>query len=172
MSETDLFKLMLTKQLELQTEKMKDGDPRVLAGAARQDFMRWNAFALEDEIHEAMAEVAWKPWAKADFINRDLFIKEMVDAFHFFMNMLLAASAHMEPAEIADQFFDLYMEKNAINAKRQDDGYTGQDKCLQCGRDRATTAVAETIMKDGLPIRVISYCPCGNSYPPQFITGS
>lgn len=135
MATQDKFQLMLEMQLELQKSHMKDGNPQYLTGDDMADFMRWNAFALEDEIHEAMAEVGWKPWAKNRAINEDAFLKEMVDAFHFFMNMLLCGLNTDSPEVIADKFTRAYITKNAVNAQRQADGYTGLDKCGECHRD-------------------------------------
>jgi len=129
----DFFTTMLEAQLELQRRHM-GGDPRHLDGNDMADFMRWNAFALEDEIHEAMQEVGWKPWATDRTINVTEFVREMVDAFHFYMNMLLCATG-MEPSDLVDMFFRMYMEKNAENARRQIEGYTGLEKCRECGRE-------------------------------------
>lgn len=135
----DRLDTMLQMQLDLQTQHM-GGDPRNLAmeqGAdAWADFMRWNAFALTDEIHEAMQEVGWKPWATTRHLNGEAFMKEMVDAWHFFMNMLLAASPGRTPEEIMTEFFERYYDKNSINAQRQIDGYDGlKDKCNICHRE-------------------------------------
>ena len=130
---------MIAAQLRLQKEHMKDGDPQQLTGDAMADFMRWNAFALEDEIHEAMAEVGWKPWATNRSIAEDSFLGEMVDAFHFFMNMLLCALPD-SPEVIAEKFKTAYYKKNQINAQRQEEGYTGTNKCPGCHRDLRTTA--------------------------------
>ena len=47
----------------------------------------------------------------------DKFKKEMVDAFHFFMNILLAADMDSE------DLFNEYLEKNKINIDRQNNGY-------------------------------------------------
>lgn len=121
--------------MELQQKHMKDGDPRYLEGDEMADFMRWNAFALTDEIHEAMQEIGWKPWASSRHINHEAFISEMVDGFHFFMNMLLCGCQGWSPEQIADEFTRRYIEKNAVNAQRQQEGYTGLEKCRQCGRD-------------------------------------
>lgn len=135
---TDLAQL-LTMQLELQKQHMKDGNPQTLTGDAMADFMRWNAFALEDEIHEAMAEVGWKPWATHRGIAEEAFLGEMVDAFHFFMNMLLCALPD-SPEVIAQKFGVAYRNKNHVNAQRQQEGYTGTDKCPGCHRDLKDTA--------------------------------
>lgn len=148
---------MIALQLKLQTEKMKDGDPRNLTGDARADFIRSNAYALEDEVHEATAECSWKPWAKADFVNRDAFINEMVDAWHFFMNMMLAVSPGHTPEQLAEEFFGKYVAKNQVNAQRQDDQYTGI-KCPQCHRE-----IEAGNRTNSFPQDLIS-CPCGKVY--------
>jgi dimeric dUTPase (all-alpha-NTP-PPase superfamily) len=132
----DRFGLMLKMQLELQQQHMKDGDPRFLEGDHMAEFMRWNAWAVEDELHEAMAEVGWKPWATSRHINQEAFMKEMVDAFHFFMNMLLCGCQGWSPSQIADEFTKMYIVKNAINAQRQAKGYNGvTGKCPKCHRE-------------------------------------
>lgn len=132
----DRLQLMLQMQLDLQKNHM-GANPQTLTGDAMADFMRWNAFALDDEIHEAMGEVDWKPWAKPKVrgIREEAFLKEMVDAFHFFMNMLLCGFPD-SPAVIADKFVKAYIAKNAVNAQRQADGYDGiSTKCPNCKRE-------------------------------------
>lgn len=129
---------LLEAQLKLQIEHMKDGDPRTLTGDAMADFMRWNAFALTDEVHEAMAEVGWKPWATNRAIDEEAFLGEMVDGFHFFMNMLLCG-VRRPPEVIAQKFEEAYFRKNQRNAERQQEGYSGLDKCPGCHRDLTDT---------------------------------
>lgn len=115
-------------QLNLQIESY-GSDPRELMGDERIDFIRWNVLALEDELHEALAETGWKPWATSRHINTDKFHGELVDAFHFFMNLCLVSGL------TADQLLERYFEKRAINAKRQARGYDGVDgKCPKCRR--------------------------------------
>lgn len=137
MPDHDNLRLMLEKQLQLQQEHMKDGDPRHLADDAMADFMRWNFAACVIELSEAMQEVGWKPWATDRDIRVTSFVAEMVDAFHFFMNMLLCGTG-ASPENIAELFTTRYLEKNEINAKRQMEGYTGLEKCRACGRDLET----------------------------------
>lgn len=137
-------------QLRLQQQHMKDGDPRHLTGDAMADFMRWNAWACEDELHEAMAEVGWKPWATSRHLNKDAFFKEMVDGFHFFMNMLLCAGQGMTPEQIADKFTELYIAKNAENARRQVEGYDGvKDKCPVCHRELSEESTNQVYDAEG-----------------------
>lgn len=116
---------------------MKDGDPGSLEGDAMADFMRWNAWAMTVELGEAFQEVGWKPWGSNREIDFDKFMREMVDAYHFFMNMLLCAAGSMSPAQLADEFTRRYIEKNAENARRMAEGYDGrQEKCPECGREK------------------------------------
>jgi dimeric dUTPase (all-alpha-NTP-PPase superfamily) len=129
---------MIHMQHQLQSEKMKDGDPAALEGDERATFLVWNAFALDDELHEAFNEIGWKPWATSRHINADAALKEMVDAWHFFMNVLIviAGEKGWSDAQLADEFTRRYIEKNAVNAQRQDEGYDGvTGKCPSCKRD-------------------------------------
>lgn len=115
-------------QLALQIDAY-GADPRELMEGDRIEFIRWNVLALEDELHEALAETGWKPWATSRHINTDKFHGELVDAFHFFMNLCLVSGL------TAEQLLDRYAEKRAINAKRQARGYDGVDgKCPKCRR--------------------------------------
>lgn len=117
-------------------------DPRDFEGEQLMEFLRWNVLALEDELHEALNECGWKPWATSRHVNRDLFVKEMVDAWHFFMNLLLAISPGRLPIDIAEEFAQLYEEKNRINAERQKAGYDGiSGKCRNCSKDLVTLGV-------------------------------
>lgn len=135
----DRLTQMIRMQLELQAGSYEEGDPRRMSGEELADFITWNGWAMEDELHEATAEFKWKPWlttGRGDWIDRDAFVKELIDAWHFFMNLLLAAAGSyedaegkgrpmLEPDEIAAEFFARYVAKNAVNAKRQADGYDG-----------------------------------------------
>lgn len=134
----DSFKLMLEMQRDLQRDHMKDGDPRDLSGDAMAVFVTWNFAACIKELSEATDEVGWKPWATSRHINQPQFNKEMVDAFHFFMNMLLVGNPDLTPSEIVGEFTKLYIAKNAVNAQRQEQGYDGvSGKCPKCHRDLA-----------------------------------
>ena len=164
---------MLRAQRLLQIESMKDGDPRTLEGEKLVEFIRWNVLALENELHEMLQEVKWKPWAKVEegedrIIDRTRFIKELVDAFHFFMNLVLAGAPAHRTEEIAGEFAAAYFEKNRINAQRQAEGYTGK-KCPVCGRaveEARQTPAHESNLILGVPKagQVEHTCPCGAVY--------
>jgi hypothetical protein len=114
-------------------------DPNDLNDEEKLEWIRWNMLALMDELHEALAETGWKPWAKSKHLNRDAFISELVDAFHFLMNLMLVVNCD------ADEFLGKYFEKRGINAARQAAGYDGvTGKCPDCKRALDDTAVTCT----------------------------
>lgn len=95
----------------------------------RTQFIKDMVYATEDELHEATDEVSWKPWASAEFFHRDAYVGELVDAWHFILNLLMVAQVTPE------EFFDKYMVKNELNMARHAEGkYTGLEKCPICGR--------------------------------------
>jgi hypothetical protein len=144
-SDTDLSTL-LAAQLELQVNSYGEandslqrqyGDPRLLEGEDRADFIIWNHTALIRELGEMLEEVQWKPWvtdgSRGEWIDRDAYVKEGVDAFHFFMNLLLVAAAPPDgyggvqtSEELAEEFVRRYFVKRATNARRQHNGYDGK----------------------------------------------
>lgn len=121
--------ILLQAQFELQINAY-GLDPSKLEGEALADFIRWNAYALEDELHEATAETGWKPWATSRHINKEAFTRELVDLLHFFANLCLAAGID------GNALSTLYTEKRNRNLERQREGYDGlSGKCPNCGRD-------------------------------------
>jgi hypothetical protein len=124
--ELNPFHAWLALQLELQKQVFRD--PRGMEPEDRANFMIWNAFAAEDELHEAMQEVGWKPWATSRHLHDTAFIKEIVDALHFIGNMILAAaeSSHQTPEQLAVRVWTEYQNKVQVNIQRQLDGYDGR----------------------------------------------
>jgi len=115
-------------QHKLQIESY-GSDPVLLEGKEATDFIMWNVVALTDELHEALAEVGWKPWATSRHINRDAYRGELVDAFHFFMNLMMVAD--ITPSELMAEYY----KKRQKNADRQAAGYDGvSTKCPGCHR--------------------------------------
>lgn len=100
-----------------------------LTDEERIEAIRWNVLALEDELHEALAETGWRPWATSRHVNRDAFLGELIDAWHFLMNLFIIADTD------AEEIKRLYFAKRAKNDKRQRDGYDGvAGKCPGCHR--------------------------------------
>jgi dimeric dUTPase (all-alpha-NTP-PPase superfamily) len=120
---------MLKMQRDLQLMYNKGKTIEEFTDEERMQALLENAYSLTDEIHEAMDETGWKPWAKSNHLNREAFHSEMVDAWHFFMNMMLHSGM------TADDLYQGYLKKNAKNIQRQVEGYDGvSTKCPGCKR--------------------------------------
>lgn len=93
------------------------------------NYIQVQTLACLDELHEALAEVGWKPWAKSRHLNRDAFVGELIDAFHFLLNLFMAAD--VDTRELVEKFH----AKNDVNWQRQRDNYDGvSTKCEMCRR--------------------------------------
>lgn len=115
----DYLERMLKMQAELQ-ERYHGKEPIDLEGDERKDFVRTMVLACTDELHEALREVPWKPWSGNklwDEIGTENFKLELVDAWHFFMNLMLVSGM------TAEELFNAYLTKNRVNHDRIDDGY-------------------------------------------------
>jgi len=133
------FHQWLELTLTLQREAFSQ-DPRQIGQdeELRAEYVLWNAFAACDEIHEAMQEVGWKPWATSRHMNNDAFLGEIVDALHFVGNMILAAAERRDesPYSLATKVWAIYQTKADVNLQRQLEGYDGvKTKCPNCHRE-------------------------------------
>lgn len=136
---TDRLREMFELQLELQTTTFGKNFQRMRL-AERVQYIKDMVLAATDELHEALNETGWKPWATKRHINEDAYIAELVDAWHFLMNLMLATGR--EPDELADLLFDGYIRKRERNVARQAEGYDGvSSKCGHCGRALDDAAV-------------------------------
>jgi dimeric dUTPase (all-alpha-NTP-PPase superfamily) len=107
--EKDMLRDMLQRQKNLQGKiGMTNYD---------QEYININALALISETMEALNETRWKPWKKQQGFSRELYTQELIDAFHFWMNMCIAVDM------TADEIYEKYKEKNKENHDRQDRGY-------------------------------------------------
>lgn len=115
----DRLEEMLRMQEELQ-RKYSLISPKDLPDDKAIDFVRTMVLAAEDELHEALRETPWKPWSKSAAWTRDMhdrYQDELVDVFHFFMNLMLVVDMS------AEELFKRYLRKNSINHDREDNGY-------------------------------------------------
>lgn len=128
------FRDALKDQLSLQVEAYGQ-DPSKLPADQRSQFIMWNVLALTDELHEALGEVGWKPWATSRHLNRELFKGELVDSFHFFMNLMIAADIS------AEDILEAYQAKRLRNIERQKQGYDGIS-----GKDPVTKRALDDIV--------------------------
>lgn len=135
----DKLDVMFQGQLGLQINSFKN-NPLQMDTEEAIAFIHWNVTALVDELHEMLAEIGWKPWASSKHINPAAG-KEMIDAWHFFMNIMLALAPYLDPEvqdmqQLTQWFHDKYFEKQAVNAARQEQGYDGvSTKCQSCKRE-------------------------------------
>ena len=107
----------------------------------RAQFMRNHRGYLEDELAEALYEMPnYKLWKDYSNMSPEAcegawqkVRMELIDAFHFFMNLLLCAGM------TAEEVFSMYTMKNKENFERQDRGYTADVSY----RDQAVEEVME-----------------------------
>lgn len=99
---------------------------------ARSDLARLYAFAAEAELHEAIDETSWKPWASGAWFKEEEFKRELVDVGCFWLNLCLLAG--MTASELAER----HEAKVGINVARQNVGYHAQAKCPQCEMELGT----------------------------------
>lgn len=124
----DMLQMMFDLQASLQVEAYGK-HPGELTGQERIDFYVVHHTAGSDEMHEALDEIGWKPWATSKHFNEEAVKGELVDEFHFFMNRCLTAG--MDAVEL----FEKYKAKRLKNIQRQIDGYDGvSTKCPGCHR--------------------------------------
>lgn len=124
----DRLAIMLNMQSELQ-EKSFGTRVEDLEGWARIQFFKEMKLALQDELHEALDEMGWKIWASSKHWNEEAVKGELIDAWHFFMNLLIVSGMD------AEEVFERYMKKHDVNVSRQKEGYDGvSTKCLGCKR--------------------------------------
>lgn len=123
---------VLQRDFQARLLSSRDGQshvPSTLTAPLRMEYIREQALALSDELHEALAETGWKTWATSNHINRDAYAGELADVFIFFMNLMLIAD--ITPSEL----MEIVRAKQIKNHKRQDDGYDGvTTKCPSCKR--------------------------------------
>lgn len=104
-------------------------DPAERTPEEQMQYILVQAMGLIHEITEAMNETGWKPWASSNHINVENYKKELIDAWHFFLNLMFVVD--MTPEEL----FQGYFQKQNVNRKRVENNYDGvTTKCPKCGR--------------------------------------
>ena len=78
--------------------------------------------ALQQETAELIDSVPWKWWAKYQKFDEQNAKVEVVDLFHFLVS--LAQTLGMT----ADDVYQAYLKKNAVNHARQESGYAEKDE--------------------------------------------
>lgn len=119
---------MLSKQYELQASLYGAEElSKIMADReARVAYIKEHSIHLNQEINEMLYELPhFKPWKdyagmgpEAQEVAFQKARCEMIDAWHFFMNIMLALG--FSPYE----FVGMYFDKHAENLQRQEDHYT------------------------------------------------
>ena len=120
MSESDMLKQLWEKQEEL---NLKIGvDTSSLNEQEQTEWLLQYSRAMSQELAELIDSVPWKWWANYQEFDRQNARVEVVDLFHF-----LISSAQVLGMS-AEDVFELYVKKHAVNKDRQDSGYTEKDE--------------------------------------------
>jgi dimeric dUTPase (all-alpha-NTP-PPase superfamily) len=82
----------------------------------RQKYINEQALALIVETTEALQETNWKSWKKSNGYNEEKFKEELIDCWHFLINLTLTVMSD-------EEFYKKFIEKNDINYKRQSENY-------------------------------------------------
>lgn len=145
--------MMVRMQREFQCDLLGVA-PVNLPDGQKMGYLREQALALIAEVHEALSETGWKSWASSNHVNTEAYKRELVDVWHFFMNLMLVVD--MQPSEL----FSMYLEKNLVNRARQAEGYDGvSTKCPQCHRAYDDIAVNCTpALPDQGVLKFSPYC--------------
>jgi|SRR3954462_4755513 hypothetical protein len=127
----DRLEEMIARQYELQ--KSLDQIPADTA-ESRLAYLRIQVLACTDELHEALAETGWKPWATSNHINGPEAFAELRDAWQFLMNAMMAVTGDT-PEELASRLYHEHQRKVLKNLERHSKGYDGvTGKCPFCHR--------------------------------------
>lgn len=104
--------------------KLFKKDTLMLNDTDGQKFINLNCLAIIDEIMEALRETRFKNpnyikfgWKKTQKLNNEKFKEELVDVFHFFVNLCLVSGMD------ANELHERYMKKRTENLRRNKDGY-------------------------------------------------
>ena len=112
MSLQDIFEEQIRLNQTINPDLYKEiSDPEI----RRQRFLQFE-LALRQESAEAIDSLNWKWWKKDDDDWDNIKI-ELVDMLHFWVSMCTVAGLE------ADEAINLYLKKNKLNHKRQDEGY-------------------------------------------------
>lgn len=109
----DLFE----RQKELQ-KYFGNNDLENFTEEEKQQYTKDNILGLLDETHEVLRETNWKHWRKTKKpINEENLKEEIVDVFHFFINLCIVWGFS------AEEIYEAYLKKDEEIYKRIDGDY-------------------------------------------------
>jgi len=122
----DSLKIMMNMQTLLQARIGKLQTYRDSNMHEKSKEIIYNAHCIQAEIQELLDRLPWKAWKKYSQVELNGWtsqeqkiesIFEVIDAFHFFLNILIILGIS------AEDVFAYYKSQNAENFDRQDRGY-------------------------------------------------
>ncbi|MHA1685204.1 MAG: dUTPase [Candidatus Heimdallarchaeaceae archaeon] len=104
---------MLQNMFELQRKFQK----RLNNDIYSQQFITEQTLCLIVELVEALQNTPWKSWKKNQEFNKHKFREELIDCWHFLINLSLSAGYNSQ------ELYEAFLEKHRINNERQDNNY-------------------------------------------------
>lgn len=105
------FDVLLDLQRKIESQWGRLPDPENPENVSR--YIREIALCLEDELHEALAHVHWKPWKTSRGLkDRKGYRTELADVLHFVLDLYLAAGL------TGSDIYADYLAKHQENLKR------------------------------------------------------
>ena len=123
----DILEQIFEKQRELnrftfERNRLPDFDSIARDRRLQNEWVRNYALAMTQEVAELVDSTNWKWWrTQVDLFDEQNLKVELVDILHFWV------SACQVMGLSADDVHRMYMQKNAINARRQETGYITKD---------------------------------------------
>jgi len=124
----DKLEEIFAKQRELnrftfEKNQLPDFDAITQSRELQNEWVRNYALAMTQEVSELVDSTNWKWWrTRVDLFDEQNLKVELVDILHFWV------SACQVMGLSAEDVFRLYMQKNAVNAQRQESGYLRKDE--------------------------------------------
>jgi len=124
----DKLEEIFAKQRELnrftfEKNQLPDFDAITQSRELQNQWVRNYALAMTQEVSELVDSTNWKWWrTRVDLFDEQNLKVELVDILHFWV------SACQVMGLSAEDVFRLYMQKNAVNAQRQESGYLRKDE--------------------------------------------
>jgi len=94
-------------------------------GMTEEEKIKWTLNylrAMQQEMAELTDSVPWKWWAKYQKFDEQNARVEVIDLFHFLISIAQVLGMS------AEDVYQAYLKKNAVNHQRQDSGYVKKDE--------------------------------------------
>lgn len=83
----------------------------------KEEWVKNEVLAIMSELAEILDEVNYKWWKNPKEINEEALKEEVIDVIHFVISLSLKIGLS------SNELFQVYLEKNKVNIKRQEENY-------------------------------------------------